>query len=445
MRLERTLSAKAITLVLLASALPLAAQADATTVFADDVETGPAGWNGTGLWHRATLRSSSPVTAWYYGIENANGTGGTYDTGAPNAGELVSPLIDLAGLPRARLSFWSHWQGEGTCVWEHPIVQVLRANGTRANVFESCAPSGSGTFEANLTAFVGGPVRLVFRWDTIDTGANQFEGWHIDDVIVDDVVVTAPPPPAPDLLIERVNTSSPTVQGEKLHVSVTFRNNGTANVTPPFVLEYRIDGGLAARQGFPPMMPASFSFTTTIDLNATGVGAHVLEVMIDADGNVTESNEDNNVAAVGFETIKRPEVGIDIVEIHRVPLRTEFGDLRHPLARHEATIVVCNVGEVASKNGTLSLAVSGGNGNQTTSGFSGGGSAALPAEAVPALAAGGCATIEVRFDTPGVVGDFRLHASLFVPHDGPARNSDSISSYNLVADEGGIVAPGGAR
>ena len=57
-----------------------------SVVFDDDLEDGGAGWTASGLWHATTRRASSGTTAFWYGQDAT----GTYDTGGPSQGDLVS-------------------------------------------------------------------------------------------------------------------------------------------------------------------------------------------------------------------------------------------------------------------------------------------------------------------------------------------------------------------
>src|SRR5205085_4194789 len=70
------------------------------------------GGSSAGLWHLSSRRGSeaghSPTSSFYYGSE----TSGTYDTGARNAGTIISPVITLpAGA--SQLAFNYVMQTEG--------------------------------------------------------------------------------------------------------------------------------------------------------------------------------------------------------------------------------------------------------------------------------------------------------------------------------------------
>ena len=192
-----------------------ATTAAAATVFSDAVEGGTNGWTASGLWHQSTLRSTSPSTAWYYGIEQTQ----TYDTGTPNSGILTSPPIDLRNVEQPVL-IWREWREmEDVSFLDSAVVQVSVSPNKWTTLYQSefsTSPvpgnwhdraAGLGwnlppvTSEpqwvsrgVDLSPFVGKTVHIRFAFDTIDAFFNDFEGWHIDDV---NVFANAPAGSAP--------------------------------------------------------------------------------------------------------------------------------------------------------------------------------------------------------------------------------------------------------
>ncbi|HUX75053.1 MAG TPA: hypothetical protein VMY40_00255, partial [Anaerolineae bacterium] len=80
--------------------------------FFDDMESGPAQWTATGLWHIVDAGSNYPnayndAASWWYGQEAT----GNYDTGStPNSGCIqTGPVSILAGSEPVYLRFWS-WE-----------------------------------------------------------------------------------------------------------------------------------------------------------------------------------------------------------------------------------------------------------------------------------------------------------------------------------------------
>ncbi len=166
-----------------------------------DFETGQQGYvinnnirgtgNAAGLWHLSTRRGTqtghSAVTSFYYGSE----TTGTYDTGAANAGSITSPVIALPVAASIPLTFNYVLQTEGNGSFDVASVQVS-TNGfaTFTTVLSSTSSaqlplrSTWGAATANLAAFSGQNVQIRFLFDTVDSIANAFEGWYVDDVLI---------------------------------------------------------------------------------------------------------------------------------------------------------------------------------------------------------------------------------------------------------------------
>jgi Ca2+-binding RTX toxin-like protein len=143
-----------------------------------------------GLWHlssrRGTQTGHSPVTSFYYGSE----TTGTYDTGARNSGSITSPVISLGtGSPTFNFNYVLLTEGNGG--FDVASVQVSNNNFvTSTTVLTSTSSTSlplSSTWRAataSLAAFAGQNVQIRFLFDTIDSIANAFEGWYVDDVQV---------------------------------------------------------------------------------------------------------------------------------------------------------------------------------------------------------------------------------------------------------------------
>jgi subtilisin family serine protease len=159
-----------------------------------DFETGQQGWTinntilGTGasagLWHLTTRRGTepghSPVTSFYYARPDTN----TYETGARNAGAIVSPSF-LVG-PGSTVSFKYVLQTEAFSGYDQARVQVSNNGGaTWTNLLGPLAEASTWTAASvSLGAYVGQTVQIRFFFDTIDSIANNYEGWFVDDVAI---------------------------------------------------------------------------------------------------------------------------------------------------------------------------------------------------------------------------------------------------------------------
>ncbi len=167
------------------SNVPSGTGGDGIVALSEDFESGAPGWSAIGLWHLSTARANSPSTSQAYN------DGVDYDTGVANSGTLTSPPIDLtAAVSQALLSF-AHWYETERFFTPYDIRQVqVSTNGglswATLQQWDSTMPNQPtwATASIDLSAYIGGTVRLRFFFDTVDSIANTFEGWYVDDVVV---------------------------------------------------------------------------------------------------------------------------------------------------------------------------------------------------------------------------------------------------------------------
>jgi hypothetical protein len=235
-------------------------------LFSSDIDQGVTGWSATGFWHVVTSPDTVQVLSeiynnlvtlgpqeddrqlhltykpghlapaysgnevWWYG-EESTGTyigsdfrsvtqmpkgGGT--SVQSNAGDLITPVIDLTGYRKAFLTFFTVWEIESVDANSFDIlseeikievssggssfrqVSVLNppvdVNGppdipyvSGINIFEPFSVTKPRTplwtpAGADLSTYAGQKIRIRFRFDTRDTLYNGFRGLLIDDVKV---------------------------------------------------------------------------------------------------------------------------------------------------------------------------------------------------------------------------------------------------------------------
>src|SRR5262249_27662805 len=137
----------------------------------------------------------------YYGFGEGPNGGGSYNvtnlsgTTIANEGVITSPLIDLRGATAApMLSFNYLIQTEPLTNYDRATVELSTNNGASSNLVAGNCPGGvlftndtSGQWRSlsvNLSNYVGSQVLLRFHFNTVDFGANNYEGWYIDDVTI---------------------------------------------------------------------------------------------------------------------------------------------------------------------------------------------------------------------------------------------------------------------
>lgn len=147
------------------------------------------------LWHRTAIRSASPGFSQYYGLEATT----NYSTGARNAGNLQSPSISLAGAyPPVNLSFNYALETEASSGFDLPSVSVSTNGGTswitlasRTSVNPLTQGTSFHTWTGDLSAYAGSSILLQFNFDTIDGINNTFQGWFVDDVVIEGALAAA--------------------------------------------------------------------------------------------------------------------------------------------------------------------------------------------------------------------------------------------------------------
>lgn len=148
------------------------------TIEGDDGSGGPA------LWHPSQHRFNSGTSAFYYGKPDTL----DYDTGGPNRSAITSVPIDLSDVAGANLSFQHFLRKEDVPNYDVTKVQVSVDDGVSwEDVYVptySTEGEGFQKVDVSLSAYAGKVIRLRFNFDTVDHAHNNYEGWVIDDVLV---------------------------------------------------------------------------------------------------------------------------------------------------------------------------------------------------------------------------------------------------------------------
>jgi uncharacterized repeat protein (TIGR01451 family) len=157
---------------------------------------------GNGLWHLSTGRGSqaghSSTHSLYYGFGEGPSGGGSYNLtnasgGVANEGVVVSPLVDLRGATAAPvLSFNYLLQSEPGTSWDHATVEGSTNGGASYTILASNNQGGvpltnntGGQWRSasiSFSNYIGSQMLLRFHFNTVDGGANNYEGWYIDDI-----------------------------------------------------------------------------------------------------------------------------------------------------------------------------------------------------------------------------------------------------------------------
>ncbi len=143
-----------------------------------------------GLWHETDHRyHDADGISWYYGQEDI----WNFDTiGLANSGSLTTEEMMLSS--GAMLSFW-YWLdteyplGMNHDFFDFAYVQVSTDGGanwiTVLDLLDTVNSSSEDIWvfaSIDLAPYVGQKVLIRFYFDTIDAGANMFEGWYVDEI-----------------------------------------------------------------------------------------------------------------------------------------------------------------------------------------------------------------------------------------------------------------------
>ncbi len=157
------------------------------TPFADAI-----GWALSGMWGVDGTGAYAPVS----GTTSLNFNNGV-DYAGSAYGEARSPLVDTSFLQAPSFTFRCNYQTETTgTVKDQRRVEVQDASGAVLASYQlagvgatagvgSCA--AMGTWHTHRVTLNGAwrEVRLVFRFDSVDSLSNQYAGWFVDDLSFD--------------------------------------------------------------------------------------------------------------------------------------------------------------------------------------------------------------------------------------------------------------------
>ncbi|HYE05787.1 MAG TPA: S8 family serine peptidase [Planctomycetota bacterium] len=136
-------------------------------------------WQADGLWHETAYRDRDGAGgSWYYGREDTR----RYDTGARTLGGVATTALTLPVQPT--LTYWSWRHTETGASYDLSLVQLSTDGGVTWVQVDKVVDTSATWIQrtVDLSTWAGQTVRLCFRFDSVDSGLNNYEGWYIDDV-----------------------------------------------------------------------------------------------------------------------------------------------------------------------------------------------------------------------------------------------------------------------
>ena len=154
----------------------------------ENVENGTNGWSVSGLWRivgggSACSNSYSSSHAWYYGSEAVSCT---YNTGGTTAGDLISPALTIPSGGTLTFQSWEDTEGTTTS-WDKRLVYISTNATTNVwiQLFQSTDNSAAWhQVSVGLSAYAGKAAQFRFRFDSVNSTANNNQGWYLDDIRV---------------------------------------------------------------------------------------------------------------------------------------------------------------------------------------------------------------------------------------------------------------------
>lgn len=147
-----------------------------------DVETESQGWIVSGMWHVTGKRYSSPDHSFWYGNEAIGD-----DSNNANSGELISPLINLDNNSDPVFHIHSWYQTNSNNYFDKKIIQISLNNGSWIDLTQVSHEQEKWIEEKiDLSNYRGNKIRFRFFLDMMDNNFNKYEGWYIDDIIINE-------------------------------------------------------------------------------------------------------------------------------------------------------------------------------------------------------------------------------------------------------------------
>ena len=183
--------------------------------FADDVELGNLGWTAQSPWAITAEASHSPSHSW------TDSPGGNYQSNRNIS--LTSPVFDLSGYTGVTLSFWHTYDTEAT--YDFCYVEASTDGGQSWAIVTSYDGRNHTTWTKQelYVPQLDGQATARIRFRFYSDYSQNFDGWHLDDIMLSGGGPACQPALAPTA---EFTTNSPVTLGEPM--VFTNQTAGTA-------------------------------------------------------------------------------------------------------------------------------------------------------------------------------------------------------------------------
>ena len=266
----------------------------------ENFDSGLGSWTTSGLWHRVTNSScaspgySSASSSVYYGQDSSC----NYNTGAATTGDLISPVISGIN-SSSTLTFDFFRQVESYTGGSYDKTEVaVKATGSSSwtTVWSRDSTNTSGNAwtssgAISLSAFDGQDVQVRFQFNSVDTTANTFTGWFIDDVVVTADSACTPSNTAPSVSISAPANGSSSTQGQAVTFTGTATDAEDGSLTGSLSWSSNLDGNLSSGGSFSTSSLSVGSHTVTASVTDSGSlsGSASVSITVNAPPNTAPS------------------------------------------------------------------------------------------------------------------------------------------------------------
>jgi murein DD-endopeptidase MepM/ murein hydrolase activator NlpD len=248
-----------------------------TAPYIQDMESGAAGWKGTGLWHLSSSPSLaySGSNSWWFRDQN-----GGYGGSSRSYGHLTSPPVQIP-VEGYFLRFRTRYDTETSSLhWDRRWLQISVDGGAFENVLQLSGDPPDYWMHSSfidLSPYAGSAIRVRFYFDTMDGFNNQGLGWGIDDFSISQ---EAPP----ECVIPSDNSSPETA------VLMGYGDRLVSTICPPGDVDYyRFEGRVGDR--------------VVLDVDAVDLGSALDSVLtlLDGDGKSLLAVNDDEIPGEIFD------------------------------------------------------------------------------------------------------------------------------------------------
>jgi len=222
--------------------------------FYEDFEGGLGAWTTSGLWNQEQESDTcgslvapfpSSDTSSYYGQDGVC----TFDTGAANTGSLTMAAPVLLTGVNPFMQFYSFEETEcgGNCSFDNRYVEISTDGGaTWTNLGEGDTEQVWYIRSFDLTPYAGANALFRFRFDSVDSIANGYFGWMIDNIGIGEPDCL--PPAAGGLVVGNVYDAN-TLDG--MNNALVDTDEGEMTYSAPTPADPNVDDGFYTLFGTP--------------------------------------------------------------------------------------------------------------------------------------------------------------------------------------------------